>query len=177
MDREVVEAIRPGRLDHETATGGQFRVDPLPSPPRPRPSPAYLQMTADALRVSRIQLPIALREFRALAASAVDAKRRPFVRHAVADFLRYCFNRVQPIDGQTRLRMAAAADWLVKAHDATGREGLSYGYFPTKAASGWRGPYPETSGYTIPSLLAAADVLGNDEYRVRALETAHVISQ
>jgi hypothetical protein len=130
------------------------------------------RLTADALRVSRRQFPIAVREFGGLAAAALDASRRSFVRHVVVDFLRYSFRRVRPIEGETRERMIAAADWLVKAHDATGREGLSYGYFPSKAESGWRGSYPETSGYTIPTLLDAARVLANDEYRVRALETA-----
>jgi uncharacterized protein YyaL (SSP411 family) len=132
----------------------------------------YLRIATDVLRNSRDLGPLMLRDFRNLAALVVDSKRRAFVRHVVVDYARYGFGRVKPIEGETRERLAAAARWLVKAHEATGRNGLSYGYFPCKSASGWRVSYPETSGYTIPTLIAVSRALGDEEYRARAIEIA-----
>jgi uncharacterized protein YyaL (SSP411 family) len=128
---------------------------------------------ADLARSSRIGVPIALRDFREFAAAALDPRRRAFVRYGVQDLVRFSVGRVSPIDGETRGRATAAARWLARAHDATRREGLSYGYFPCRNTRGWRAAYPETSGYTIPTFLAFATVTGDEEFRTRALELAH----
>jgi uncharacterized protein YyaL (SSP411 family) len=136
------------------------------------PTTPFVRIARDMLRNSRTLGPLAVRDFRNLAAAALDPVRRPFARHVVADYARYCFGLVTPVEGETRDRLAAAAAWLARAHDATGRQGLSYGYFPCKVASGWRGSYPETTGYTIPTLFAAARALDEKDYRVRAIESA-----
>ncbi len=74
----------------------------------------------------------------------------------------------------TRLR--AAADWLLRSFEVCGRTGSSAFYsrffFPIK---GWAPPYPETTGYIIPTLLRYARRLGpcaGDVYRRAAMEMA-----
>lgn len=61
--------------------------------------------------------------------------------------------------------LRAAAEWLMRAHDATSDGGIAGRY---RLASGWSSSYPETTGYSIPTLLALADVLGDAGYRDRA---------
>ena len=61
--------------------------------------------------------------------------------------------------------LRGAAAWLARAQDATGDGGIAGRY---RLASGWSSSYPETTGYTIPTLLTLADVLGDDGYRERA---------
>ncbi len=49
--------------------------------------------------------------------------------------------------------LQGALDWLCRAHDAGGGQGVSAGYFMRR---GWMPPYPETTGYIIPTLLACS---------------------
>ena len=53
----------------------------------------------------------------------------------------------------TAERAHRAAQWLMRAQAVTEDGGLSYGYFPFWQTDGWRASYPETSGYTVPTLL------------------------
>jgi hypothetical protein len=57
-----------------------------------------------------------------------------------------------------QIHLEAALDWLCRAQDAGGGRGVSAGYFLRR---GWMPPYPETTGYIIPTLLACRD-LGAD---------------
>ncbi len=65
----------------------------------------------------------------------------------------------------TRTHLLAALDWLCRAQDATGCGGVSYAYGLKR---GWHPPYPETTGYLIPTFYAAADHLGEPLYADRA---------
>ncbi|MGC9669683.1 hypothetical protein ACNTMW_24430 [Planosporangium sp. 12N6] len=66
------------------------------------------------------------------------------------------------------LRVAAdALSWVEKAHDATGRRGISAGY---DLRHGWQPPYPETSGYLVPTMLRAGRVLDRPALTERARE-------
>jgi hypothetical protein len=121
---------------------------------------------------SRIHGPIALRDFRRAALAVLDRDRRAFVGHVLADLFAYLLDRIHPVAGETMPRAAAAARWLARAHDVTGRSGLSYGYFPCRESRGWRAAYPETTGYTIPTLFEFAARAGQDEFRARAIELA-----
>jgi hypothetical protein len=60
-----------------------------------------------------------------------------------------------------------AADWLVRAQDAGGNRGVSYG-------ADFGGPflesYPETTGYIIPTFLTLADQTRDDGFARRAVE-------
>lgn len=60
-----------------------------------------------------------------------------------------------------------AMSWVETAHDATGRRGVAAGY---DLRQGWQAPYPETSGYLVPTLLRAARVLDRPALAVRARE-------
>ena len=56
--------------------------------------------------------------------------------------------RRQP--GTRERRLAAAADWLRRAQDATTDGGVSWGY---RLRGGWAPSYPETTGYIVPTYL------------------------
>jgi folate-dependent phosphoribosylglycinamide formyltransferase PurN len=61
--------------------------------------------------------------------------------------------------------LRAAAEWLGRAQDATGDDGVSGRFF---LRTGWSSSYPETTGYIIPTFLALAEALGDPSYRSRA---------
>jgi uncharacterized protein YyaL (SSP411 family) len=66
--------------------------------------------------------------------------------------------------------LQAAAEWLMRAQDATGCGGVSAYYDATKRQ--WAGAYPETTGYIIPTFLRYAEFSGQPEYRERAIRMA-----
>src|SRR3984957_4178938 len=66
-------------------------------------------------------------------------------------------------DDSTALR--AAMIWLCQAQDAAVGGGLSYGFCLRR---GWLLPYPETTGYCIPTFLEYSRLTGDDTFRVRA---------
>jgi hypothetical protein len=111
----------------------------------------------------------ALRGLRELAtrASGRDLRSRRFVRYVIRDLHRYVANTPVPVEGETIGRASLAARWLARAQDATSDGGFSHGYFPLEAG-GWRDSYPETTGYTIPTLFAYAAAAGEPEFRERA---------
>jgi uncharacterized protein YyaL (SSP411 family) len=59
--------------------------------------------------------------------------------------------------------------WLAHAHDATGGQGISYGY---GLVEGWWPPYPETTGYCVPTFLEYARWADAPEFRERARSLA-----
>lgn len=75
-----------------------------------------------------------------------------------------------------RPHVAAAVEWLERAQDATGTGGVARGYALVHhdylKVSGWEPAYPETTGYIIPTLYAAADYLGRPELAQRARRAA-----
>ena len=81
---------------------------------------------------------------------------RPFAHYVFRDLGRYLVSSPRPVTGQTAERAHLAAEWLMRAQANTEDGGLSYGYFPLQRADGWRNSYPETTGYTVPSLLQYA---------------------
>lgn len=52
--------------------------------------------------------------------------------------------------------VTAAIDWLCRAQDKTGTGGVSAGW---SFEDGWLPPYPETSGYTVETFIAASEAL------------------
>ncbi len=64
----------------------------------------------------------------------------------------------------------AAAEWIVRAQDATGCGGIAKCYRPIPGR--WENPYPETSGYIIESLLEYGRATGDGEYDARARRVA-----
>ncbi len=59
------------------------------------------------------------------------------------------------VPGSRDEHLAATLDWLLRAHDASGDDGVSAGYHPVRRA--WFPSYPETTGYIISTLLRLAE--------------------
>jgi len=80
-----------------------------------------------------------------------------------------------PADHRHEPHLVAAIDWLVRAGETTLDGGIARGFslrwHPYFGCRGWQPPYPETTGYIIPTLYAAARRLGRPELAARA-ETA-----
>ena len=68
-----------------------------------------------------------------------------------------------------RRHVYEAAEWLLRAQQATPDDGVSGAY---SFEDGWVASYPETTGYIIPTLLGVAEYLGDPRYRDRALAMA-----
>jgi hypothetical protein len=62
--------------------------------------------------------------------------------------------------------LQAAEDWLKRAHDKNGDDGVSYGY---SVRGGWRASYRETSGYIATTFFDLARQRNDADYRERAL--------
>lgn len=71
--------------------------------------------------------------------------------------------RRQPKTSLEHLR--ETMNWLKNAHDASGGRGVSGGY---SVIDGWLAPYPETTGYIIPTFYDYAEFSGENEWRERA---------
>jgi glycosyltransferase involved in cell wall biosynthesis len=113
-------------------------ASPTASPPPSPPSRASA-VTARVRGVARLSRPAALR-------GIVQAQRSGRVRED-ADHL------------------ADVVGWLGRAQDATPDGGVAASY---SLADGWNPPYPETTGYIVPTLLHHAEICGDDESRRRA---------
>ncbi len=68
------------------------------------------------------------------------------------------------------IHLSAALGWIGRAYAAAGDGGISKGYDLLRAR--WAPSYPETTGYTIPTLLNAAAYLGQPGWRIDALRMA-----
>ena len=65
-----------------------------------------------------------------------------------------------------KVHLDAAMRWLCKSQDVTGCGGSSSAYYFTK---GWGPPYPETTGYIIPTFLKYASLTNDNEFNERAM--------
>jgi hypothetical protein len=72
--------------------------------------------------------------------------------------------------------LLAALAWLARAQDVTASGGIARGYSLVHhrhfRLRGWQSEYPETTGYIIPTLFAAADRFGREDLVARALLAA-----
>ncbi|MCB0416057.1 MAG: glycoside hydrolase family 127 protein [Bdellovibrionales bacterium] len=66
--------------------------------------------------------------------------------------------------------LRGAVDWLWNAHRGANEHGLSKGFDTLRGR--WDNPYPETTGYTVPTLLNCAQFLGDASLRALALKLA-----
>lgn len=69
-----------------------------------------------------------------------------------------------------RHHLDAALDWIRRASAVTADGGVSKGYDLLRGR--WAPSYPETTGYTVPTLLNAASILGRPELESLALSLA-----
>jgi uncharacterized protein YyaL (SSP411 family) len=72
-------------------------------------------------------------------------------------------------DEPSRKHLDATMRWLCRAQDRCGGDGVSAGY---SFIDGWYPPYPETTGYLIPTFYDYAALSGREEYRDRARRMA-----
>lgn len=81
-----------------------------------------------------------------------------------------------PADPDHRPHLEEAVAWICRAQDATPDDGIARGYSvfysPYFQGQGWQPSYPETTGYLIPTLLEAAQELGQPALVDRALRAA-----
>jgi hypothetical protein len=81
-----------------------------------------------------------------------------------------------PADPKHEPHLTAAIEWLVRAQDATPDGGISRAFSlawnPYFGCRGWQPSYPETTGYIIPTLYAAARRLGRPDLAARAERAA-----
>jgi hypothetical protein len=102
----------------------------------------------------------------------VDATRlemfthyRPEVPGHAEVFLRDAIDRVF----NDEIHMRAVLDWLLYSQAVTGTGGFAATY---SFKDGWLPPYPETTGYIIPTLFDAFAVLGDARLRESAVAAA-----
>jgi len=74
-------------------------------------------------------------------------------------------NKIQSYQTKNERHVKAALDWLKRAQDITGEGGIAGRYLLNR---GWTSPYPETSGYIVPTFLAAAKRFDDPDYIKRA---------
>ena len=73
-------------------------------------------------------------------------------------------NKPLPGDPGGAAVVPACAEWLARAQDCSAtRDGGAARDFSLN--KGWASSYPETTGYIVPTMLAAAEHLGKPEYR------------
>lgn len=70
------------------------------------------------------------------------------------------------VRGTAAEHLQAAEDWLKRAHDRPGDDGVSYGY---SVRGGWRESYPETSGYIATTFFDLARLRNDGDYHERAV--------
>lgn len=76
-----------------------------------------------------------------------------------------------------RAHLDAAMQWMARAQDASGCDGVARSYGlrvkPSHGRAGWLPAYPETTGYIIPTFLEYARRFDAAPFRERALRMAH----
>jgi hypothetical protein len=90
------------------------------------------------------------------------AKRPAVLGVIIHDFL----NISNPIC-EDQQHLEAMMHWLCRAQDVTGCGGVSMGWF---VKHGWLPPYPETTGYLIPTFLQYASLSGKSTFFDRAIK-------
>lgn len=83
------------------------------------------------------------------------------------DFPRIVYRDLRGIETDPRSdedHLKAAIEWLYRSQDVTDCDGSAAYY---SLLTGWSGPYPETSGYIIPTLYDFAEYSDSDEARRR----------
>lgn len=81
-----------------------------------------------------------------------------------------------PVEADHSAHRNEAIAWLERAQDATPDDGFARGYSIAWnshfRARGWQASYPETTGYIIPTLYEAAEVLARPDLAARATRAA-----
>ncbi len=106
-----------------------------------------------------------LHSIRRVAAGLVHSRSwHPTHTHLLSRHL-YYYHRNRDSGWTDHHHLLQAAQWLERAQDITGDNGVSGRYLLKK---GWTSSYPETTGYIIPTFLALAQHLESEHWRHRA---------
>jgi uncharacterized protein YyaL (SSP411 family) len=82
--------------------------------------------------------------------------------------------KISPDDNRLyREHLKAAASWIQRAYDASGDGGISKGYDLLR--NRWMPSYPETTGYSIPTLLNTKVYLNQPDLQTLALTLANYL--
>ena len=73
-----------------------------------------------------------------------------------------------PAPCEPREHLAAVMDWLRRAQDVSGTGGVA-GSYSFSYKGGWMPPYPETTGYIIPTFIEYARLTGESDFLDRAV--------
>jgi len=98
--------------------------------------------------------------------SKIKAVARLAVRPAALSAILRDLRRRPGVSGDDSEHLAAVMRWLCQAQDVTRVGGVAIGWF---LKDGWQKPYPETTGYIIPTFLAYGRVNRQQEYLDRAI--------
>lgn len=71
--------------------------------------------------------------------------------------------------GSVEEHLHAAMEWICSAYRAAGKQGVAARY---TLKDGWVSPYPETTGYIIPTLYAYSEFTGEGQYAEVAYDLA-----
>jgi hypothetical protein len=91
------------------------------------------------------------------------------VRLAKDSLTRNSLRRLASTTADTRAHLKATIRWLCRAQDRCGGQGVSAAY---SLVRGWEPPYPETTGYIIPTFYDYAMMTGQEEFCDRARRMA-----
>lgn len=72
------------------------------------------------------------------------------------------------VPGEPREHLSAVMDWLRRAQDVSGTGGVA-GSYSFSYSGGWMPPYPETTGYIIPTFIEYARLTGERDFFDRAV--------
>ncbi len=137
-------AVTSGKL------GSAPRGAGIAQPPAPAPVGGVAVPEIDAARVA---------EF---------GNHKPEVPGHADVFFRDLLGATEPVyDDERHLR--ETLDWLLRSRDVTGTDGFAASY---AFAHGWLPPYPETTGYIIPTFWDAYHELEDERYRDAAVRAA-----
>ena len=140
-------AVTHGRVEanavRRTTPVPGIPAPPLAAPPAPPPE-------IDAARV------------------AAFGHHRPEVAGHADVFFRDIFGVSEPAHDDER-HLRETLDWLLRSRDVTGTAGFAASYH---FVHGWLPPYPETTGYIIPTFWDAYGALGDERYRDAARKGA-----
>jgi hypothetical protein len=95
---------------------------------------------------------------------SVDDSPLARARTLVSELVRDARGR-ETVPGTNAEHLTAAVEWLCASQDATGTGGCASAY---NLVLGWGGPYPETTGYIIPTLYDYAEATGDERASERA---------
>src|SRR5687767_5917288 len=94
-----------------------------------------------------------------------------FNLHRKGHWKKYVFDRLE-IVGKTPTHEESLKNtfkWIESSFTATGDGGSSAYYH---YARGWKGSYPETTGYLIPTMYEYSSLIGSEDWRKRAKAAA-----